>query len=198
MRDFDEFYNHNQTKKGCIRPIIFFLTFLGAVAFLGAVGIVLFLDISAANETNPVKQQQLEQMAMYIFFGVFALAGLGMLILPKINKKIKLNRCKCIVKATVVGHKKRSKVNYDLDTGREEKPCVSPEYEFFYMGKIYHVISSSSRNFALPAIGSQLDMFINEEDPYDFYVEEKIDDLTSLFIGFLFFAIGIVGLILWV
>lgn len=196
IKEFER--NHNQTKKGCIKPIIFFLSFFSVVAFLGAMGIILFLDTSAANETNPVKQQQLEQMAMYIFFGIFTLAGLGMLILPKIDKKIKLNRCKCVVKATVVGYKNRSRVNYDPDTGREGKPCVSPEYEFFYMGKIYQVTESSSRNYALPEIGSQIDMLINEEDPYDFYVEEKTDALTSLFIGFLFLAIGIVGLILWV
>ena len=97
-----------------------------------------------------------------------------------------------MVKATVVGYKNRSRVNYDPDTGREGKPCVSPEYEFFYMGKIYQVTEISSRNYALPEIGSQIDMLINEEDPYDFYVEEKTDALTSLFIGFLFLAIGIV------
>jgi uncharacterized membrane protein YjgN (DUF898 family) len=137
MGDLDKNNKYNQSKnnsskKGCIKPIIFFLSFLIVVAFLGVIGIILFLDTSAANETDPVKQQQLEQMAMCIFFGVFTLIGLGILILPKIDKKIKLNRCKCMVKATVVGYKIRSRVNYDPDTGREGKPCVSPEYEFFY------------------------------------------------------------------
>lgn len=218
-RGFDEFYNNtfnnndynninigrnyinkynqsknNSSKKYTTKTIIVYLFFIVmALVLLVLMGTILSLSISATNEPNPVKKQQLVQMTMYIFFCIFTFAGFGLLTYSIVDKKRKLKRCNHLIKATVVGYKNRASINHEkLYAESGQKPCVSPEYEFFYMGENYHVIESSARNFALPTIGSQIDMFINEEDPYDFYIEKKTGNLI---IGFLFFAIGIGGLI---
>lgn len=124
---------------------------------------------------------------MYIFFAIFTLIGFGVGIYPIINKKRKLKRCKCLVKATVTG--------YERHHSSKGGSTYAPKYEFFYMGEIYNVQESSSRNFALPAKGSQIDMLINEEDPYDFYIEQKAVDVLMLVVGFMFFVVGIWSMI---
>lgn len=163
------------------------LAILVILAFFGVFGTFIFLAIMESNATSLAEQKQIEQMTTYVFFAIFSLVGFGVMVFPIINKKGKLKRCKYLVKATVTG--------FDRRHSSKGGSTYAPQYEFFYNGEIYNVQESSSRNFALPSRGAQVDMLINEEDPYDFYVEQKASEWFVIIIGFMFFAAGIWGLV---
>lgn len=175
LNDLEEFFKKYK-KQRTISTILFFIFFI-IIAVFFAIGI---------TTDDPKLKDQATQIFGYVFLGVCILSGVGLLLYPSTRRYIKKKRCKHLLKATVIGLKEERVYTEKYDGGHQAKSAF-PQYEFYYMGKTYRVMEKSSRNFALPKIGSQVDMLINEENPYDFYVDEKSEDILFIVVGLMFF-----------
>lgn len=127
---------------------------------------------------SQIVQKNADKIFVIIMGFVFGLAGLAMLLYPIINKRIKMKRCKYLVKATIVDFK----VSYDS----EGHSSSHPVYQFCYNGETYTVTNSMSLVFGKPEIGTQVDIFINEDNPNDFYAEIKSYELFFVVFGLTF------------
>lgn len=175
----EEFYKHK--KKENRKNILLFFTILIILVSFGA-----YLIIGYYLQSTGVPSETMRNYEK-IFPGFTCLIGLGLMVIPPINKYIKKKHCRHLLKATVVDLKS----GYDNEGHRVYKPV----YDFYYKGQIYHVEDSSARNFSLPTVGSQIDMLINEDDPYEFYVEFKMGDFFYMVGGLMFFVTSLLFLI---
>lgn len=151
---------------GAISLFCFFVSAL--FLFLG------WVNVFGSNELRV----KVEEKYPLLFSLLFFFLGLGIIITHLVNNILKKKRCTHIVNATVIGLKPHRDSNDDTTT-------YSPIYQFWFNGNEYTVTTSSSRNFALPKIGSQKDIYINPQSPTDFYSPAISDTLLILLFGFL-------------
>lgn len=120
------------------------------------------------------------------FLGVFLLVGIYLMLLPKVTKKQKLARCKRLVNAKIVDVRicvvNNNKKHY-------------PTYKLYHNNKIYIIEAKTKKGFYVPQVGDFVPMFINEEDPSDFYIESKDEDTIVFVLGLIF---GFAPIILFV
>lgn len=112
---------------------------------------------------------------------MFALAGLSVSFAPIITGIIKKRRCKIQLKALVVDIQSRR--------SRKGKRSYAPVYEYSYMGTQYVARAHSYRNYALPEIGDEVNLLINEANPEDFYVDDPKFNIFTFIFGLVFAAI---------
>lgn len=127
----------------------------GIVMFI--VGLLMLIGGEAVGD-------KLSELAPYGLVSVFYIVGLSMLIMPPIINKKKKERCTVPVQAVVIDHIRNH-------GGRHR--TYAPLFEYEYRGVKYRErdnISIGNRS-DLPMIGKKLPMYINEEEPTDFYVE---------------------------
>lgn len=148
------------------------------IIIFGSGAVALFI----ANSENLTFSDEFKNMAKEIFvlliLGIFGLIGLMMMLYPIINRRKKLKYCKCLVKATIIDFKR--------SYGPEGGTSYHPVYEFCYKGEIYRVTNPMATLLTDPNIGTQVDIFINEDNPYDFYAQVKSTELFFIYLGFLF------------
>lgn len=173
-KNFEEFYKHQ--KKENIKNTLLFIVLVLIV--LGVFIASCFLANAGNFNVSDMAQENVRKIFALIVSGVFGLVGLAILLYPIINKRKKMKRCKYLVKATIVDFKH----SYDS----EGHSSLHPVYKFCYKGDIYTVTNDMSLILAKPEIGSQVDILINEDNPYDFYEEIKSFELFSICFGFLF------------
>ncbi len=109
----------------------------------------------------------------------FVLTGLGMAIIPIINRKRLQNRCTYEISATVI----RNDIDYN-----EGKKLYCPIYGFYYKGKQYEVSSNQYTNINVKEIGNFETIKINPNNPEEFLSDSrnKFDNITITF-GLLMF-----------
>lgn len=119
---------------------------------------------------------------IYIFFVMFSLAGLGIAFSPMIIRIFKKRHCKIALKGIVIDVKSK----HSRNGGR----TYAPIYEYSYMGTQY-VARVSYRNYAVPNVGDEVTILINEANPKEFYVDNLKINILPIIIGLIFFALPI-------
>lgn len=182
---FPEWFKQNEKKPKKSRALF--------LAILPLIMIFILLVARVIGFISPKLEDLCGKLFMILFFGSFTAIGLFSLLSKPIQNYRKKKRCKYFVKAIVVDLKR--KVSHSSN-GR--KTLFLPQYEFCYRGKKYVVQESSARNFALPKIGAQIDMRINENDPYDFYVRSIPLDVFHMIFGLVFLSAGMYPIICFI
>lgn len=150
------------------------ITFMFLIMFL-----LIAVSIIVSNTTNNYAVILImARIIPYLFISIFVFVGLSVAFGPIITGAIKKRRCKVQLKAIVI----------DMHCYRSSKGkrIYAPVYQYLYCGKEYIARASSHRNYALPAIGDEVDILINEMNPEDFYVDEKKADIFTLIFGLIF------------
>ena len=140
--------------------------------------LIAVLNVVSSTTNNYAVSLIMARIAPYLFLSVFVFVGLSVAFGPIITGVIKKRRCKVQLKAIVV----------DMHCYRSSKGkrSYAPVYQYLYCGKEYIARASSHRNYALPAIGDEVDILINEMNPEDFYVDEKKANIFTLIFGLIF------------
>lgn len=141
-----------------------------------------WLNVFASNDFRTKIEETMDKHSSLIFSLVFLFFGLGSIITHIIHIIGKKKRCTHLITATVIGLKEHNS---------SDSTTYSPIYQFWFNGAEYTVTGGSSRNFALPKVGSQKELHINPETPTDFYDPSIANHIFILFMGisFSYFAI---------
>lgn len=119
--------------------------------------------------------------------GSFMLLGLGLMFIPKINKKRLTEICTEKVKAIVIRHDSHW-------SGDDPADVYCPVYGFEFNKEKYEVRNNLYWYFAEPEVGTEVEIKINPSNPYDFLLEDDTD--RKLFsVGLLFFIPSFIGLV---
>ena len=158
----------------------------------GYVGL-LFLGIpflmNLAKTYNVYDKYDWSLIIITIGISTFVLFGLGLMLIPKINKKRIAAICTETVKAVVIRHDSRWFGNRKDDT-------YCPVYEFEFNFKKYEVSYGFYSNKPEPEVGAEVELKIDPTNPYRFNIEEEEDKNTFL-IGMIFFVPSLIGLIIF-
>ncbi len=127
--------------------------------------------------------ESITKIVPYLFMLIFFFVGLGIIITPYINKKIKIKRCtdKSIAKVVNLQRKRNSKGKY----------LYCPVYEYLYKGQILVTNDNSYRNFCLPKLGDEFEILINPQNPTDTYVNSNKSKVGNIIFGGIFMAVPI-------
>ena len=137
-----------------------------------------FGDSEMSRTLSKISSNTIEVMSIAL--------GLCVSVGPLIIRFIEKKNCKCKLQATIVDtHTERVKY------GRR---AYAPIYEYFYEGRVYLVRTDVHRRFFIPKIGSKVDIYINEMNPTDFYVEEKFEITGGLILGVVLVAGALISI----
>lgn len=154
--------------------IRYVLLIIAIVAVIFVVMIVLSKYLSESN---------FEILLMYVFmpvvFGAFLLFGFALMFIPKIEAKKNRERCRYPVKAKILNIKRQYAGK--TEDGRNTYTYTFT-YQYFYLGREYFIVRKQGGGEILK-VGDEIDMFINENDPEDYYIKDKIYEVFHFIMG---------------
>jgi|GEM_PF-3631847 len=125
----------------------------------------------------------LMQAVPYLFLSVFFFIGLGLILVPYINKRRKIKRCTDKSIARVIDLKRRR--------GSKGGSLYCPVYEYLYNGEMMRTNYSVYRNYAVPKLGEEFEILINPQDPTDTYIYSGDQMVGNIILGIIFIFIPV-------
>ena len=146
--------------------------------FFLAIVITLTMIIVFNTVSDRETLEILTTVIMVAMLGMFAVIGFGIAFGPMMKSRIKKRSCNHLVRATII---------YVVKEHRgDNKYRYYSTYQYYYNGIEYAITTEQYKGFLVPKVGDQLDMFINESDPEDYYIEQKEKEIIALVFGLIF------------
>ncbi|MEE0264080.1 MAG: DUF3592 domain-containing protein, partial [Acutalibacteraceae bacterium] len=158
-----------------VATIVFVAFFVGLAAY------TVFCNDPAINA---VLVEKIIPIGALLFVSAFSLY---LALQPTINTIRKKPRCTQSVIAKIVDVKSRRSNN----GGR----TYFPTYKYSYRGKIYIIAAAKNMSLTPPYVGKELEMFINPDNPEEYYIGTKVINIISLVAGGFFFITALQFLI---
>ena len=127
---------------------------------------------------------------------VFILVGLGMTVFTFLNNRIKKIHCTEIVTAVCI--KLNRKYSFDSSDDIGGRPTYAPVFKYYFNGAEYTVTQSYYTNIDVPKLGSEVQLYINPDNPEEFYRPSFWVNFTIYGMGIIFTISGAAALIAYI
>ena len=158
-----------ETKIGIIVSIVMIILF----------AVIIFFINSFSGDFDP-------NIMVFFTLSVFAVIGFSIAFIPRMKTKKNKERCKQLVKAKIIDVKKEYDGKVKTEYGSRSRYRYISTYRYFYSGEEYVVVTDTYQGLLIPKVGDEIDMLVNENDPKDYYIEQKDADLLALVFGLVF------------
>ena len=154
------------TKRKLENSILFIVWLAGAGFFVGGL-----INIFGDESLRAI----LYNAIPFFILGLAVLSGLQATLIPVYTRRAKEKRCKIPITATIVEMKRRH---------TRRSTWYAPIYEYSYNGKLYKETGDTHYNES-SHIGEQKEIYINSEEPEDFYTKDlkEVSAVTAIIIS---------------
>lgn len=200
---------------GAIAAILYFkdknetlcVFIFGAVFFVIGIYIIMFVGINVRNFYilifpiagagimifsggymwgNEYTKSHITALIPAALLSVFILAGIAIITVTFLNNLLKKTRCTEIVNAVCINLNR----TYDSDSGNS----YAPVYKYYYGGEEHIVAEDFYTNIDVPKIDSDVQLYINPENPEEIYRKSFLLNLFKYGMGIIFLACGTAAL----
>lgn len=133
-----------------------------------------------------------QKLLPVLFASLFVIIGVGLIVFTLLRSKSKSERCSVKVTAVVKDMLK----NYSHRDGHSSI-TYCPVYEFYYSGEYLEGCTNEYRNFDLPQVGQEVEIYVNPDEPKEIFIPSKKSLGFSVVIGAIFAIMGIISIVLY-
>lgn len=114
----------------------------------------------------------------------FVLSGFGLIFIPMISRRKKLETTTYKITATIKKYK---------TTRGDSSTVYCPIYEFYYNGKEYLVDDNSYTNVGVKPVGTNVELLIDPNNPEEFLTKERWNgaSIITLILGIMFLLMSL-------
>ncbi len=124
------------------------------------------------------------------FLSVFILAGIAIISVTFLTNLSQKTHCTESVTAVCINLNR----THDSDSGSS----YAPVYKYYYGGEEYISAQDFYTNIDVPKIDSEVELYINPENPGEFYRKSFLQNLVKYGMGIIFLACGTAALIAYI
>lgn len=160
---------------------------------VGALMIIIPALMLYAENSDALDSETVNKLAVNCFMCIFTLVGIGLIAVPPIMHKIKMNMYTMPIDAVCIDLDCR--ISRSKHGGRTV--LYAPSWEYEYNGNMYTYKESTYTNLNVPKVGAVYQMLMNPDEPGELYRPSKSVRTLLLIIGLAFAVMGTIGLIMF-